>query len=136
MSTAAFKRQSVPLSKLFQSYGKNNSQSKYGGYFLATLIGSGILATSYFNNNKNGNTPSNNHKKLLAGSGIVNTAAIPKGKSIKDYQSLYNEIAEKVRDQDDADDGAGRYGLLTRLAWHTSGTYKKEDNTGGHTVVP
>lgn len=131
MSTATFKRQSVPLSKLFQSYGKNNSQSKYGAYFLATLIGSGIFATTYFNNNKNGNTPSNNHKKLLAGSGIVNTAAIPKGKSIKDYQSLYNEIAEKVRDQDDADDGAGRYGLLTRLAWHTSGTYKKEDNTGG-----
>ncbi|KSA02901.1 uncharacterized protein AC631_01381 [Debaryomyces fabryi] len=78
MSTAAFKRQSVPLSRVFQSYGKNTTQSKYGAYLMAALIGSGILATSYFNNNGNGKTPSNNYKKLLAGSGIVNTAALPR----------------------------------------------------------
>lgn len=130
MSTATFKKQSVSLSRAFQDYGKKSSQNKYSAYLLATLIGSGVLATSYFNN-QNNNRPSNGYNKLLAGSAIVNTAAIPNGKNFKDYQSLYNEIAEKVRDEDDADGGAGRYGLLTRLSWHTSGTYKKEDNSGG-----
>lgn len=129
MSTATFKKQSVPISKLFQQYGRQKTNAKFGATLVA-LVGTGVLASTYFNNN-NKNNSSNNGKKLLAGSAAVNAAVVPKGKEFKDYQQLYNEIAEKVRDDDDVDDGAGRYGLLTRLAWHTSGTYKKEDNTGG-----
>lgn len=48
----------------------------------------------------------------------------------KDYQDVYNEIAKRLEEKDDYDDGS--YGpVLLRLAWHASGTYDKETGTGG-----
>jgi cytochrome c peroxidase len=48
----------------------------------------------------------------------------------KDYQAVYNEIASRLEEKEDYDDGS--YGpVLLRLAWHTSGTYDKETGTGG-----
>ncbi|KAF5657982.1 cytochrome c peroxidase mitochondrial [Fusarium circinatum] len=47
-----------------------------------------------------------------------------------DYQKVYNEIAARLEEKDDYDDGS--YGpVLVRLAWHASGTYDKETGTGG-----
>ncbi|KAF7906589.1 hypothetical protein EAF00_000868 [Botryotinia globosa] len=47
-----------------------------------------------------------------------------------DYQKVYNEIAERLEEKDDYDDGS--YGpVLVRLAWHCSGTFDKETGTGG-----
>ena len=48
----------------------------------------------------------------------------------KDYQAVYNEIAHRLEDIDDYDDGS--YGpVIVRLAWHCSGTYDAATNTGG-----
>ncbi|KAL7629442.1 heme peroxidase [Parahypoxylon ruwenzoriense] len=48
----------------------------------------------------------------------------------EDYQKVYNEIAGRLEEDDDYDDGS--YGpVLVRLAWHASGTYDKETGTGG-----
>ena len=48
----------------------------------------------------------------------------------EDYQKVYNEIAARVEEKDDYDDGS--YGpVLVRLAWHASGTFDKETGTGG-----
>lgn len=48
----------------------------------------------------------------------------------EDYQAVYNEIASRLEEKDDYDDGS--YGpVLLRLAWHCSGTYDKETGTGG-----
>ncbi|KAK0748229.1 heme peroxidase [Apiosordaria backusii] len=48
----------------------------------------------------------------------------------EDYQKVYNEIANRLEEKDDYDDGS--YGpVLVRLAWHASGTYDKETGTGG-----
>jgi cytochrome c peroxidase len=48
----------------------------------------------------------------------------------EDYQKVYNEIASRLEEKDDYDDGS--YGpVLVRLAWHASGTYDKETGTGG-----
>ncbi|KAH9902003.1 cytochrome c peroxidase [Xylariomycetidae sp. FL2044] len=48
----------------------------------------------------------------------------------EDFQKVYNEIAQRLEEKDDYDDGS--YGpVLVRLAWHASGTYDKETNTGG-----
>ena len=48
----------------------------------------------------------------------------------EDYQKVYNEIASRLEEKDDYDDGS--YGpVLVRLAWHASGTYDKETKTGG-----
>lgn len=47
-----------------------------------------------------------------------------------DYQRVYNQIAERLEEKDDYDDGS--YGpVLLRLAWHASGTYDKATGTGG-----
>jgi cytochrome c peroxidase len=48
----------------------------------------------------------------------------------EDYQAVYNEIAGRLEEKDDYDDGS--YGpVLLRLAWHASGTYDKVTGTGG-----
>jgi len=50
--------------------------------------------------------------------------------TFQDYQAVYNEIASRLEEKDDYDDGS--YGpVLVRLAWHASGTYDKETGTGG-----
>ncbi|WWD04925.1 cytochrome c peroxidase, mitochondrial [Kwoniella europaea PYCC6329] len=49
--------------------------------------------------------------------------------SQKDYQKVYDRIAETL-DKEGYDDGS-LAPVLIRLAWHSSGTYNKEDNTGG-----
>ncbi|KAF8513112.1 cytochrome c peroxidase [Hysterangium stoloniferum] len=47
----------------------------------------------------------------------------------EDYQKVYNKIAS-ILEADDYDNGS--YGpVLVRLAWHASGTYDKNTNTGG-----
>lgn len=47
-----------------------------------------------------------------------------------DYQKVYNEIAGRLEEKEDYDDGS--YGpILVRLAWHASGTYDKDTKTGG-----
>ncbi|PHH53284.1 Cytochrome c peroxidase, mitochondrial [Ceratocystis fimbriata CBS 114723] len=57
-------------------------------------------------------------------------AAEPKERTQADYQAVYNEIANRLEEKDDYDDGS--YGpVLLRLAWHASGTYDKETGTGG-----
>ncbi|KAI4158572.1 MAG: hypothetical protein LQ342_007311 [Letrouitia transgressa] len=48
----------------------------------------------------------------------------------KDYQKVYNDIAARLEEKDDYDDGS--YGpVILRLAWHCSGTYDKATGTGG-----
>lgn len=59
-------------------------------------------------------------------------AAAPKvfKPEFKDYQAVYNEIAKRLQEHDEYDDGS--YGpVLVRLAWHASGTYDKATGTGG-----
>lgn len=63
----------------------------------------------------------------------VGLADRPTGKnglaSEADYQRVYNAIAALLEDEN-YDDGS--YGpVIVRLAWHSSGTYDKESNTGG-----
>lgn len=97
-------------------------------YVMAGLATAGALAYFYNQNNKKRNTAK---AALFGAASVSHVASIPSGQDFKAYQQVYNDIADKVRDEDDADQGAGRYGLLVRLAWHTSGTYTKKTNTGG-----
>lgn len=48
----------------------------------------------------------------------------------EDYQKVYNDIAAKLEEKDDYDDGS--FGpVLLRLAWHASGTFDAATGTGG-----
>lgn len=50
--------------------------------------------------------------------------------SQEDYQKVYNEVAKRLVEHDDYDDGS--YGpVLLRLGWHASGTYDAATGTGG-----
>lgn len=52
-------------------------------------------------------------------------------KKPEDYQKVYNAIALKLRDEDEYDNYIGYGPVLVRLAWHISGTWEKDDNSGG-----
>ncbi|KAJ8130938.1 hypothetical protein O1611_g2689 [Lasiodiplodia mahajangana] len=65
---------------------------------------------------------------LFAQGGSASTKVFKPTK--EDYQKVYNEIAGRLEEKDDYDDGS--YGpVLVRLAWHASGTYDKVTGTGG-----
>ncbi|CAH0056168.1 unnamed protein product [Clonostachys solani] len=51
-------------------------------------------------------------------------------RGLEDYQQVYNEIARRLEENLDYDDGS--YGpILVRLAWHASGTYDARTDSGG-----
>jgi len=104
-----------------RGYASEPSKSSSSGL----ILGVGALAIAggagyYFYSQGNGS--------LLSGSaGETKGIFTPK---FDDYQKVYNEIAERLEEKDDYDDGS--YGpVLVRLAWHASGTYDKETKTGG-----
>jgi cytochrome c peroxidase len=103
-----------------RGYASEPSKSSSSGLY----IGVGALALGgagyYLYSQGNGS--------LLSGSaGETKGIFTPK---FEDYQKVYNEIAERLEEKDDYDDGS--YGpVLLRLAWHASGTYDKETGTGG-----
>ncbi|KAL9126927.1 MAG: hypothetical protein Q9217_004103 [Psora testacea] len=87
---------------------------------LALALASGTGAYFYFNN---GSSPN-----LKEGSSGETRGIFTPTKD--DYQKVYNEIAKRLEEFDDYDDGS--YGpVIVRLAWHCSGTYDKETGTGG-----
>ncbi|KAK6529034.1 heme peroxidase [Orbilia ellipsospora] len=63
----------------------------------------------------------------FAGAGFSPKEFIP---TKEDYAKIYEEIAKRLEENEDYDDGS--YGpVLVRLAWHASGTYDVETKTGG-----
>ncbi|ABN68611.1 cytochrome c peroxidase [Scheffersomyces stipitis CBS 6054] len=105
-------------------------------WLAAGLVGTAGTATYLYSNSNNSNSNNSNNagKKLstlMAGVLGANVATVPQGKTLKDYQEVYNDIAAKIEENLDYDGGAGFYGQLVRLAWHSSGTYDKNTKTGG-----
>jgi cytochrome c peroxidase len=95
---------------------KSSSSGLYLGIGALALGGAGY----YFYTQGNGS--------LLSGSASeIKGLFVPKQ---EDYQKVYNEIAARLEEKDDYDDGS--HGpVLVRLAWHCSGTFDKETGTGG-----
>ncbi|KAL5321174.1 hypothetical protein ACEPPN_011986 [Leptodophora sp. 'Broadleaf-Isolate-01'] len=104
-----------------RGYASEPTKSSSSGLY----IGVGALAIAggagyYFYSQGNGS--------LFSGSaGETKGIFTPK---FEDYQKVYNEVAARLEEKDDYDDGS--YGpVLVRLAWHASGTFDKETGTGG-----
>lgn len=115
-------------------------------YFLGSVAagatGAAGLASSDFNNgffNHNNNNPKFNSGrwwKGLAGTSAaagpgLHTAKVEEGKKPEDFQEVYNAIAKKIVDEDEYDNYIGYGPVLLRLSWHSSGTWDKNDNSGG-----
>ncbi|GMG59574.1 unnamed protein product [Ambrosiozyma monospora] len=114
----------------------SHSSSKQRYTVLGTSIALASAATAYYindnNNNNNGSNSSSNWLKGFLGFGAANSVASrDTDTNIKPkafYQQVYNDIALKLRDEDEFDDGS--YGpILVRLAWHSSGSHDRRDKT-------
>ncbi|SCW03188.1 LAFE_0G04940g1_1 [Lachancea fermentati] len=116
--------------------------SAFGATFTRTLRGRTLLAVggavaaatavpAFYDYRNNSSNPRNSKPwaTLMAGGTALHAAQ--QEKSTKDYQKVYNAIAEKLRDEDEYDNYIGYGPVLVRLAWHVSGTWDKNDNTGG-----
>lgn len=91
------------------SEARSSSSLAYWGIGIAAVAGAG----GYFFYNNGGLT---NWKEGSSGEtrGIFTPTK-------EDYQKVYNEIAARLEEKDDYDDGS--FGpVLVRLAWHCSGT--------------
>ena len=87
------------------------------GAILAATIGGGFYIKSVIDANPAGSAPSTKQSSA-AGESKIPTPFVPKK---EDYQQVYNEIARRLEEKDDYDDGS--YGpVIVRLAWHCSGT--------------
>lgn len=106
------------------------------------LIGAAIAATAATNtalakrslNSSNGKNYGLRFKSagtLLLSTVVVHSAKMEEGRDFKDFQNVYNAIAKKMREESDYDDKIGYGPVLVRLAWHSSGTYDKANNSGG-----
>jgi len=94
-------------------------------------VGAAALGAAYLFFGTSG-TPQETAKEL--GSEARGVAAAVEGKlglrrGKDEYQKVYDAIAESL-DVESYDDGSVAP-VLIRLAWHASGTYDKEENTGG-----
>lgn len=84
-----------------------------------TLIAATTGGYVYFRQNAGsvGSAPSTKQSSAANG-GKPSAPFMPKK---EDYQQVYNEIARRLEEKDDYDDGS--YGpVMVRLAWHCSGT--------------
>ncbi|KAG7193896.1 heme peroxidase [Scheffersomyces spartinae] len=127
MSAATLRQNTFSVAKMASKTSGNSARWALGGASVAA-IGAYLY---YNNNNNNKNNNSKNIMKAGLFGGATLNAAAASSKTFNDYQAIYNDIAEKVRENDEYDGGAGYFGILTRLAWHSSGTYDASKGSGG-----
>ncbi|KAM3457888.1 hypothetical protein MY5147_001340 [Beauveria neobassiana] len=107
----AVPRQALRSGRRFYSSEGPKKSSSSGLLYLGGAAAAGGLGYWFYRNNAG------------AGAKLANPTKA-------DYQAVYDEIASRLEEKDDYDDGS--YGpVLVRLAWHASGTYDKETGTGG-----
>ena len=92
------------------------------GALLAATVGGAFYLRSWAVANApaeaQGSAAYKKKQSSAAGESKVPTPFVPKK---EDYQQVYNEIAKRLEEKDDYDDGS--YGpVIVRLAWHCSGT--------------
>ncbi|EMD37695.1 class I heme peroxidase [Gelatoporia subvermispora B] len=120
----AFRKYSTEVPKP-EGAGKSNA-ALFAGLGLAVVGGVGFWIYS-----------SDSNKAKEAGtavrSGVQSAKAAANFTPTKeDYQKVYDRIVEILDEASDADYDDGSYGpVVLRLAWHASGTYDKDTNTGG-----
>lgn len=116
----------------------NSSAAKRFAFAGAAAAAATAAATMYGNNRKNNQMNGSGHnfgsKAFLFG--LFGTPEYAKNtregqsdvKPKEYYQKVYNDIALKIRDHTEWDNGS--YGpILVRFAWHNSGTYNQHDHS-------
>ncbi|SCV01765.1 LAMI_0G13564g1_1 [Lachancea mirantina] len=92
---------------------------------LTSVAGSAVAYQNYNNGNKK------NNLKPWGGLAAAPGVHVAEKEAKRDYQEVYNAIATKIRDEDEYDNYIGYGPVLVRLAWHSSGTFDRNDNSGG-----
>jgi len=115
-----------PLHAPFRSYSESTPPPRKPNFGLVAGLGIAALGAGYLLYNTFDTGPSIETANVLKKS---KTKASFKPTQ-EDYQEVYNKIAALLDEAGAYDDGS--YGpVILRLAWHSSGTYDKESNTGG-----
>ncbi|RDX47895.1 heme peroxidase [Lentinus brumalis] len=105
---------------------KSNNKLLIGGVAAAAIGG---VAFWVYTSNSSSAREAGTALKSGAQAAKVATNFVP---TKEEYQKVYNRIAEILDAAADKGYDDGSYGpILLRLAWHASGTYDKETNTGG-----
>lgn len=137
MSTAAFSPFFKFASRTFAHSSGSSSARRIvlSGSLAAALT---TAAWAYDDNRRGNNNNSNNSNHLLSKAflgGLFGSKEYEKNtreaskdvKPFEYYQKVYNDIAIKIREHDEWDDGS--YGpILVRYAWHNSGSYSQHDH--------
>ncbi|VEU19515.1 DEKNAAC100553 [Brettanomyces naardenensis] len=111
------------------------SKASFRGLAYGSVALAAAAAVYYGNNKQPGKGPSNFGTKAFLG-GLFGTAEYEKNtreasvdvKPFEDYQKVYNDIALRIREHDEWDDGSYAP-ILVRLAWHNSGSYDQHDHS-------
>ena len=107
-------RQIFQSSRRSYSSGPEATKSSSGNtYWIVGIAALAVSGGGYFYYNNGGVT------NLKEGSSKETRGVFTPSR--EDYQKVYNEVAARLEEKDDYDDGS--YGpVLLRLAWHCSGT--------------
>jgi len=108
--SSTVRSRAVPLLRTYSTKpeGGAHKGGSLGGSLFSAVAGAALGAGAYY---------------------LYSTGQLNFGGGKLDYQKVYNEIA-KILEDPGYDDGS--YGpVFIRLAWHASGTYDKDSNTGG-----
>lgn len=122
------------MATIFTNTVSKRSLYLLGGAVAAASLASTVALNNHGNNYKNfrNNNKTNYGKGALLGAApALHAAQCEKGRTIEDFQKVYNAIAGKLREEDEYDNYIGYGPVLLRLSWHVSGTYDKNDNSGG-----
>lgn len=96
----------------------------------AVALGGGGLYYAYSNGLLDGSAGKAKEAKEAVKQSSVGKAAGTFTPKQADYQEVYDEVAKRLVEHDDYDDGS--YGpVILRLGWHASGTYDVATGTGG-----
>ncbi|KAG8864645.1 heme peroxidase [Tulasnella sp. 330] len=129
LNTSRSLRAAKPVSRTYATGSGASGNSNTALWVGLGLVGAG--AGGYYMFSQDLSFSEAGKQAATAGKSGVQAAKAAAGftPTKEDYQKVYNKIAEKL-DVEGYDDNS--YGpVFVRLAWHSSGTYDKESNTGG-----
>lgn len=106
--------------------------------FRNTIAAAGLVSIGYYSTTNNFNNSVKNNSGLKTPNEKADSSKSASSQFIAsnkfkntNYQTIYNDIANVMRDNDEHDDYIGSGPVLLRLAWHASGQFDNNEKVKG-----